>query len=150
MSEESREEPSPGAVLKWTLFGGMRETNSNDSPSHINTVAEGRLLREHGGATIVSERCNDERMNDGNEWIHAGLQLEGAAEAVVGRSLVAVDDAEAAHCALNSPFTRELEDNMWKILWQVVLWCLAIKLTISVPWNFIRLLGDLFPGAKGE
>lgn len=39
---------------------------------------------------------------------------------------------------------------MWKIVWQIVLWCLAIKLTISVSWNFICLVGELFPGAKGE
>ena len=35
------------------------------------------------------------------ERIHAGLQLEGAAEAMAGRSLVAEDDAEAANRALN-------------------------------------------------
>lgn len=81
---------------------------------------------------------------------HAGLQLAGANETVVDGNLLAMGDEEAAHCALKSLSTRELENNMWKIVWQIVLWCLAIKLTISVPWNFIRLLGELFPGAQGE
>lgn len=31
-----------------------------------------------------------------------------------------------------------------------LLWCLAIKLTISVPWNFISLLGEISGRRKGE
>ena len=76
--------------------------------------------------------------------------MAGAIEEVADGDLVAVGDEEAAHCALKLPSARELENNMWKIVWQIVLWCFAIKLTISVPWNFFRLLGELFSGAKGE
>ena len=33
---------------------------------------------------------------------------------------------------------------------RIILWLLAIKLTISVPWNFICLLGMLGGDSKGE
>ena len=33
---------------------------------------------------------------------------------------------------------------------KILLWCLAVKLTISVPWNFVRLVGELFGNRKGE
>lgn len=33
---------------------------------------------------------------------------------------------------------------------RIILWLIAIKVTISVPWNFICLLGLLCGDSKGE
>lgn len=33
---------------------------------------------------------------------------------------------------------------------KILLWLIAIKLTISVPWNFVMLVNDLTAGRKGK
>jgi hypothetical protein len=33
---------------------------------------------------------------------------------------------------------------------RILLWCLAIKITISIPWNLACLLGEIAGNRKGE
>lgn len=87
--------------------------------------------------------------------------------------LVAVGDEKTAHRALNEFLQfrqrkeRNLDDGTYSEIGsgqavkndkgkgthnmlRFLLWLIAIKLTISVPWNFARLVGELFGKREGE